>query len=667
VDLNYAASASFNSALTTEDNGTTTLITLAFSKDIDGGLTGGTITITGEGGNATKKVPDTTPLEKKPNSVGLYELPVNTTGAGLVRLDVYKDGTDFTLSSQTVIVSKALEAELSLSPVTGASGTTDIQFYFTRDEIGINIPNITQNEIEITGTPVGILKGTLIEGPGGPGNYTLPISGFGTSGTATINVVKSGWNFTIPQPEVVITYSASFDFYLASPVNNENGITTRLALYFSNDITYPDITANDISIVKTQGGTPITKGTDLYHLGVGLYEITVSGFDETTAVTVTIGNIGSHSFVHSERNVTLSRPIIISIAPNRGILSYPFSAANQIYNVISPTQSSTVAFSASADPSRAAVSYALGASGGDFTNTPPQVTLNATTNSIVFRVKARLSDDVEQIFGPYTFNMIPFCIVSGLAYEIFSEADYEGIKFTGGNGTVRFSMPKAIDFLVVGGGGGGGSGWDPDSGGGGGAGGYVYKANFAASADVYTLTVGSGGNGGAAVGTAGFGNRGGVGSASVFWLTSQTTVTDGLSNYGARAPSGGVGGKGGYGNAGADDYCKGGNGGSGGGGGAGWGDSFAVAGTKTGETVIGYNGANGTAGAGGKGGGAGGDSTDNSKGLSNSITGSPYLYSKGGVGQGGGNGVNYGDGGGGIASGAAGKGAGGVVIIRWAK
>jgi hypothetical protein len=660
VNLDYAANASFNSAFTTELNGTTTSITLAFSKNIDG-LDASHITLVDEAlGNAAKNGA----LIAKDTGVGLYELPITTSRAGALRVMVAKSGTNFTVSEQIVTLAKANEANVSVSAVSAASGKTEsILLYFTNSGgSGISIDGITENEITITG-PDGILKGVLTEGPVEDGYYTLPISGFASSGSATVSIAKSGWNFNIAAPSVSITYSTSASFYLASPVNNENGITTKLALYLSQDIT--GLNEAGISIVKKQGSGTIEINS-FAHISLGLYEIGVSGFDETTAVTVTIGAIGSYYFTNSSCDATLSYPIRISIAPNRGILGSPFTAGNSVYSVILPTQSITVEFTASANPSGADVSYATGASGGEYTDAKPQVTLDATTNSIVFRVKASLSGGVEQIFGPYTFNLIPFCIVSGLAYEVFSDADYEGIKFTGGNGTVAFSMTKTIDFLVVGGGGGGGSGWSSDSGGGGGAGGYVDKTNFTAIANVYTLTVGSGGNGGAGLSSAGLGNRGAAGTASVFWLAAQG-VTDGLSNYGARATGGGIGAKGGYGAANSDSGCIGGNGGSGGGGGAGWGDEFGIGGTKTGGTVIGYNGANGTGGAGGKGGGAGGDSTDNSKGLSNSITGSPYMYSKGGAGQGGANGVNYGDGGGGCANGAAGKGAGGVVIIRWAK
>jgi hypothetical protein len=132
VNLDYAANAAFNSASTTELNGTTTSITLAFSKDIDGGLFGADITLETEGGEATKSIADNAALTKKSGSVGVYELPVNTTNAGDLRVTVAKSGTEFTISERVVTLQKASTANVSLSEVHDVSGTTkSITLYFT--------------------------------------------------------------------------------------------------------------------------------------------------------------------------------------------------------------------------------------------------------------------------------------------------------------------------------------------------------------------------------------------------------------------------------------------------------------------------------------------------------------------------------------------------------
>jgi hypothetical protein len=254
-------------------------------------------------------------------------------------------------------------------------------------------------------------------------------------------------------------------------------------------------------------------------------------------------------------------------------------------------------------------------------------------------------------------------VSDGLVYDFSEGTGYEVLIFTGGSGSVLLTAPL-VDLLVVAGGGSGGGNSSQDGAGGGGAGGLVYKKDFAVQAGAYTVTVGAGG---AAVPAAIFQN-GNPGNPSIFWISSAGAAVNGLSDNGAKATGGGMG-AGGFSNAQA------GSGGSGGGGAASMGEAYGYGGLATGGTITGRNGANGTTGsAGGGGAGSPGSGKAGGAGLELDITGTPYIYAKGGSGGelGTGNGaagVNFGDGGagGGVSTGTGGAGHSGVVVIRWAK
>ena len=249
----------------------------------------------------------------------------------------------------------------------------------------------------------------------------------------------------------------------------------------------------------------------------------------------------------------------------------------------------------------------------------------------------------------------------------------------------------AVNYLVIAGGGGGaGSGGNGNGSGGGGAGGYRSAYNNetsggGGSAETalsivpntnYTVTVGAGGAGGAAVGQNAGGNNGAVGSDSVF--SSVTSLGGGFG--GKLTTAGGTGGSGGGGGASAavggsgtanqgyaggdgttsgNPYCGGGGGGAGEIGntdGTGYGGD-GVASTITGSSVIRgggggggrYTSASGTTGIGGDGGGGDGG-----------MSGGP----DGGV-------VNTGGGGGGASwpstgtGYTGGTGGSGIVILRY--
>jgi hypothetical protein len=88
-----------------------------------------------------------------------------------------------------------------------------ISLYFTNGTTALNIGSLSENDISFVGEGnlAGITKGAL--SAGATGHYTLPVSGFSTSGSVNISVSKTGYTFTgIPHNSFFfpITLFASF-------------------------------------------------------------------------------------------------------------------------------------------------------------------------------------------------------------------------------------------------------------------------------------------------------------------------------------------------------------------------------------------------------------------------------------------------------------------------
>lgn len=242
------------------------------------------------------------------------------------------------------------------------------------------------------------------------------------------------------------------------------------------------------------------------------------------------------------------------------------------------------------------------------------------------------------------------------------------------SGSISFSSSINVDYLIIGGGGGGGGNCISCGGaGGGGAGGYLSGSTTVAS-QVYTITVGAGGNGGQAGTLSSEANGANGQNSSAFSLTA-------IGGGGGRPQSGAAGA----------------NGGSGGGGSAGSSPPAGAGGLGT--SGQGNNGSVGQSsapflGGGGGGSGSAGSQPSGGNGTSSSITGTAVTRAGGGAGGvynatttalggsgGGGNGgnsttpnggdavANTGSGGGGgngaPNGGKGGNGGSGTVIVRW--
>jgi hypothetical protein len=264
----------------------------------------------------------------------------------------------------------------------------------------------------------------------------------------------------------------------------------------------------------------------------------------------------------------------------------------------------------------------------------------------------------------YTFTVVATNAVGDSAASSASNS----VSFTGTLtrqsfttvGTTSWTAPagvRSVDYLVVGGGGGGGNGFDTGGGGGGGGGMVLTSTLSVTPTTSYTVTVGAGGTGGAAIRT----NINGIaGDSSIF---DSITAFGGGAGNGSRSQPGGSGAKG----VAQVSNVSAATGGSGGG-----------------------NVATSVGGCGGGGGGAGGDGADGigapnapsaggagGAGISSSLTGSPVTYGAGGAGARGntlvtgttgatntGNGGGAGSAGSG-AAGAGGNGGSGIVVLQY--
>jgi hypothetical protein len=300
VNLNYSAPASFISATPHEAAGTTTSITLAFSRNIDGlASTHFTISpvIGGDGGSAA--VVNVGILTPREGSIGLYDLAINTTSKGDVNITVNKSDVESTRATLPVSLSKAIAATLASVTTNDdedSGKTYSISLYFTTEAgTALEIDGLSENDITFAGADDigGIYKGALIDEEDAPGHYTLPVSGFDTSGEVNISVSKTGYTFTgLPYENVYITYTSTVNLIVVSPIEIA-GKTSGLRLYFSNSI--DGLKKDNIHLTNTANQTSLDGLKTLMlpdsQSGIGVYllalNVTIVHNNIAIAVTVT--------------------------------------------------------------------------------------------------------------------------------------------------------------------------------------------------------------------------------------------------------------------------------------------------------------------------------------------------------------------------------------------
>ena len=203
----------------------------------------------------------------------LYSAPIPISATTTLKAIAVKSGMNdsnvltavYTISPSVVtnpsVTFSGVTANGSASP---SQTTTQLTLTFSAAITGLTAADIT-----LTGV-TGVTKGTL-SGTGSA--YTLPISGFTSSGTLNVAVAKTGYDISGSPKTVPIFYNApsiAVTFSSVTANGSASQTTTQLTLTFSAAIT--GLTAADITL---SGVTGVTRGS-----------LTGSGTTYTLGITV---------------------------------------------------------------------------------------------------------------------------------------------------------------------------------------------------------------------------------------------------------------------------------------------------------------------------------------------------------------------------------------------
>ena len=255
---------------------TTTELTLTFKQTITG-LSAADITLSGVSGVKKGTLSGSGPA---------YNLPISGfSSGGTLSVKVEKSGYTFSGSPKTVTIyvddGNGITVTLNSVTANGSSTQTTTQLTLTFSE---TVTGLSAGDITLSGVS-GVSKGTL---SGSGSTYTLPISGFSSSGTLSVAVAKSGYTVS-GSPKTVPIYFYNSDDPVISYHVRANGssllTTTELILSFTDVIT--GLSAADITLSGVSG---VSKGT-LSGSGT-VYYLPISGFTSSDTLTVTISKQG---------------------------------------------------------------------------------------------------------------------------------------------------------------------------------------------------------------------------------------------------------------------------------------------------------------------------------------------------------------------------------------
>ncbi|WP_461255975.1 formylglycine-generating enzyme family protein [Treponema sp. R80B11-R83G3] len=253
-------------------------LTLSFDKAITG-LSAADITLSGITGVTKGTLSGTGPS---------YTLPISGfTGGVTLSVAVAKSGYTISGSPKTVTI----YFPVTLNSVTADGSSTQTTTQLTLD-FNTAITGLSAADITLSGV-TGVTKGTL---SGSGPSYTLPISGFYSSGTLSVAVAKSGYTIS-GSPKTVTIYLYFVTLNSVTADGSSTQTTTQLTLDFNTAIT--GLSAADITL---SGVTGVTKGT-LSGSGPS-YTLPISGFYSSGTLSVAVAKSG-YTISGSPKTVTI--------------------------------------------------------------------------------------------------------------------------------------------------------------------------------------------------------------------------------------------------------------------------------------------------------------------------------------------------------------------------
>jgi hypothetical protein len=260
----------------------TTQLTLTFDQVITG-LSVNDITLSGVSGIQKGTLSGSGPT---------YTLSISGfTSSGTLTVAVAKTGYEITGTPKTVDINYLTPVTFNSVTANGSSTqtTTQLTLTFSQAITGLTADDITLSNVS------GVQKGTL---SGSGPTYTLPISGFTSSGTLNVRVSKGGYAINSSQRSVDIFYSASVTLSSVTANGSSTQPTTQLTLTFSQAIS--GLNANDITLSGVSG---VSKGTLISGTG-STYILPIDGFTEGGTLTVSVAK-GGYNISGSPKTVTV--------------------------------------------------------------------------------------------------------------------------------------------------------------------------------------------------------------------------------------------------------------------------------------------------------------------------------------------------------------------------
>jgi hypothetical protein len=216
----------------------TTQLTLTFDQEIIG-LSADDITLNGVSGVEKGILSGDGPV---------YTLPISGfSSGGTLEVSVAKSGYNISDSQKTVTI-YVVSVTLNSVIADGSSSQPTTQLTLTFNQA---IPGLSADDITLSGVS-GIEKGFL---SGSGPVYTLPISGFGSSGILYVSVAKSGYAISDSQ-ETVTVYVVSVTLNSVTANGSPSQTSTQLTLTFDQVI--PGLSADDITL---SGAPDVQKWT----------------------------------------------------------------------------------------------------------------------------------------------------------------------------------------------------------------------------------------------------------------------------------------------------------------------------------------------------------------------------------------------------------------------